>query len=488
MQSLNTLLKGIVTTDICDDVAVFSIANDSRDVKQGALFLAYPGFKVDGRHYIEQAINQGAVAVCYEADGFELSKALPAPCIPVKSLKQFEALIAARFYDYPSNKLPVVGVTGTNGKTSVTHFIAQILGDSCGVIGTTGYGFLPQLKSAANTTPDAVRLQGMIATCLSQGAKTLAMEVSSHGLVEKRMAQTQFHTAVFTNLSREHLDYHKTMENYREAKAQIFKQSGVQYAVINADDPVSDFMIQSVPKGITIFTFSTQKNSQADIVASHFLPSEKGFSAFVKTPWGSGQINVALVGVFNLQNVLAAIGALGSLGVSFDYILKKVNQLHPVPGRMMIYRHEQFATAVVDYAHTPDALANALSALRQHTSGQLWCVFGCGGDRDAGKRAQMGAKAESLSDQVIITNDNPRTESPAAIADDIMCGIKNQNKCKIILDRKKAIAYAIDQANKEDVVLIAGKGHETTQTIGERVLAFSDSESVSEIFKTLQEI
>ncbi len=337
---------------------------------------------------------------------------------------------------------------------------------------------MPHLKKSLNTTPDGVRLQKMIAECVSDGAQYLVMEVSSHALVEKRMAHVQFHTAVFTNLSREHLDFHKTMGDYRDAKAQLFQQPGLKNAIINIDDPVGDFMIQSAPGNVNIYTYSTQLNAQADIVATNFYSTKSGLFATIKTPWGSGDVEIGLFGEFNLQNCLAVVGVLGVLGMSFDTILQRISQLGPPPGRMTVYHQSNFPTVAIDYAHTPDALEKALKALRNHCEGKLWCVFGCGGERDHGKRAQMGAIAAQLSDRVVITNDNPRGESPESIANDILSGIKDEAVSDVVLDRAQAIENTIEKADSDDVVLVAGKGHETTQTIGDRVMPFSDVDVV----------
>ena len=482
MNILTELLKGISSNlKNNDEIKIQSITNDSREVAKGALFLAYPGFHVDGRDYIQNAIDQGAVAICYDPIDFNLSIQTNIPCVSVPALKKQEALIAARFYDFPSKKLSIIGVTGTNGKTSVTHFIAQALGRSCAVIGTTGYGFLPDLKKSLNTTPDGLRLQAMLADCVSNGADSLAMEVSSHALVEKRVDQVLFETAVFTNLTREHLDFHGTMEDYRDAKALIFQQAGLKNAVINADDPVARYMIQSVSSNVNVYTYSSKSDSTADIVATHFIRLPKSIVTTIKTPWGSGDIKINLLGEFNLQNCLAVIGVLGVHGVPFQKILEAIAQIKPPPGRMSIYHQKGYPAVAIDYAHTPDALEKALSALRNHGEAKVWCVFGCGGERDHGKRAEMGAIAERLSDHVVLTNDNPRSESPEAIAKDILSGISHKNVAEVILDRESAIKYVIKNAGMDDLVLIAGKGHETTQVIGDQVLAFSDCDTVMKL-------
>lgn len=485
-KTLSQVLKNIVDVDVQhQQVAVRDLANNSRDVTRDALFLAFPGARTDGREYIHHALDQGASAICFDATGYTAALNTAVPLIPVPNLKQHQAAIAASFYDHPSSKLSVVGVTGTNGKSSVTQFIAQATTgfQKTGVIGTTGFGFLPHLTSSKNTTPDPVQLQKMIANFVQADANILAMEVSSHGLVEKRVDNVHFHTGVFTNLTQDHLDFHGTMAAYRDAKAMLFEQPGLQHAVFNLDNKTGHDFAKHFSTKIPTITYSTCANSKADVVATHCQFTANGFRAAVQTPWGSGDISSSLLGHFNLENVLAVVSVLGILGMPFPLIRDRVAQLTPVPGRMVVYQQPNFPVVVVDYAHTPDALENALKALKHHCVGQLWCVFGCGGDRDKSKRAQMGAIAAQLSDRVVITNDNPRSESPEVIANQILNGEQDQRRCHVILDRQQAIQYALTSAGKDDLILIAGKGHETTQVIGEQVLPFNDGEVVERFLR-----
>lgn len=481
VKTLSEILKTIVDVEQrYQTIPIQNLANNSGDVTKDTLFLALQGNKTDGRRYILEAIEKGASAICLDANAYDDTLKAPVPLIPVQNLKQHQATLASTFYDNPSFKIPVVGVTGTNGKSSITQFIAQAFDGfkKTGVIGTTGYGFLPHLTPSKNTTPDPIRLQKIIADCVQRDANLLAMEVSSHGLVEKRVENIRFHTGVFTNLTQDHLDFHGTMENYRDAKAMLFEQPLLQHAIFNLDNQTGKDFARHFSKKISTLTFSTSAQSKADIVATEYQFTASGFRAMIQSPWGRGELTSSLLGRFNLENCLAVISVLGIFDMPFQTILERVSALSPVAGRMVVYAKPNYPAVVVDYAHTPDALENALNALKHHCAGKLWCVFGCGGDRDKSKRAQMGAIAARLCDQVIVTNDNPRSESPDAIANDILSGMQNQRNCHVILDRAQAIEYAMTTANEDDLILVAGKGHETTQTIGNQDLPFNDGEVV----------
>ncbi|MCX7120352.1 MAG: UDP-N-acetylmuramoyl-L-alanyl-D-glutamate--2,6-diaminopimelate ligase [Gammaproteobacteria bacterium] len=494
MTKLLSFLLHDLSSDI-PDMQIDNITNDSRAVTKNTLFLAYKGEKSDGRKYIQQAVEKGAVAICYEssddfylpvnANGSGSDSDRVIPVIATPNLKIIQSLIAARFYDFPSAKVPVIGVTGTNGKTSVTHFIAQALNSSlcCGIVGTIGYGFLNNLTKTINTTPDGVQLQKIFSELIEQGAKTIAMEVSSHALDQQRTNDIQFHTAVFTNLTQDHLDYHITMEKYRDAKELLFQQPGLKNAVINIDDAAGKYYADKYKHKLNVITYSLQ-NKNASIYIEKCTPTEHGFDLKIITPWGSGEFHLPLIGEFNIYNVLAVVGVLGVLkntSGSFapDTLFQSgLSYLQTVPGRMELVKSNPFI--VVDYAHTPDALEKVLESVRTHCSGKLICVFGCGGDRDKTKRPIMGEIAERLSDYVIVTNDNPRNEDPKIIAKEILSGMKYKNKFIIALDRAVAIQKAIQAANKNDWIVIAGKGHETEQIMGDQVLHHSDQECVLE--------
>ncbi len=482
---LSKLLAGLIEQEF-PDVKITGLTNDSRRVCPGFLFLAYPGEKSDGRDFIAQALEKGALVVLYEGE-LETPHPNPLPqgergvILPVQQLSKIQSEIAARFYDYPSQKMNMIGVTGTNGKTSITHFIAQCfqqLEKKCAVIGTNGTGFLPNLDKASLTTPDPILLQKLFYNLHEKGAKNIAMEVSSHALDQGRVAAVDFDIAVFTQLSRDHLDYHHTMENYGNSKAKLFAFSTLKYGVINWDDEWGKKISLENQQNYPILLYSVKENNFPHKIRSLFARKIEavfdGFLVTVESPWGEGQFHCHLMGRFNVSNLLAVLGALIASGIDFHKALECLNQVSAVRGRMQILQSENTPTVVVDYSHTPDALMKGLEALREHCRGKLWCVFGCGGDRDPGKRPQMGEIAENYADLSIITNDNPRSEDPQLIAEAILKGVMQKNKTKVILDRAEAIRFAIDNANKNDMILIAGKGHEDYQIIGTETRPFSD--------------
>ncbi|MCB1827173.1 MAG: UDP-N-acetylmuramoyl-L-alanyl-D-glutamate--2,6-diaminopimelate ligase [Coxiellaceae bacterium] len=478
IQSLKKLLEDIAEVDPL--ITVTGITNNSKQVKSGDLFIALNGDHIDARKFIPEAIEQGAAAVVYESsDGFSVDVSIPA--IPVKNLNALQAVIATRFYNDPSKVMRCVGVTGTNGKTSCTQWIAQALMHykiACGVIGTLGAGFPDRLNQTGYTTPDALLLQAELNQLHQQGAQAAAIEVSSHALSQHRLDGMRFDVAVFTQLSRDHLDYHETMENYKAAKKRLFEWPELNAAVLNIDDPVGVDWAAEFSEEYPVITYSLQ-NSSALIYAEKVTPNSAGFEVNVKTSWGDGVFQLPFVGRFNVSNALAVLSVLVHFDIPMKQALHCLSLLQPVPGRMELFGGDNQPAVVVDYAHTPDALKNALEALRAHCEGRLWCVFGCGGDRDQGKRPEMAKIAELYSDQVVVTNDNPRTESPQSIVNDIMAGF-SQEKVLIETDRAKAIDIAIQKAAQKDTILVAGKGHEGYQIIGKEERPFSDSEQVKQ--------
>lgn len=451
---------------------------DSRLVQSGDIFFALPGENVDGRQYISQAIERGASKVYAEAEGLESFSWVDTdiPIIPIDNLAAQQGRLADEFYDHPSQKLSVIGVTGTNGKTSVTHFIAQCIPDAA-VIGTTGYGRLSAIQPLSCTTPATPETHGYLKQLLDQGCRSVAMEVSSHGLMQHRVDAVEFDIAVFTNLSQDHLDYHGTMDDYAAAKRRLFEWLTLKTIISNIDDPVGQSMLDA---GVAKQRLSVGIDRQADIQAIDIEEQSHGFACKVKTPWGMLAIRVPLIGRFNVYNVLSVIAVCGAMGHTSSYIEEVCAKLIAPPGRLETYHQPGRPTVIVDFAHTPDALEEALQTVAAHTKGRLWCVFGCGGNRDRGKRAQMGHIASRYADQIILTNDNPRHENPAQIIDDILDGIEHVDKASRIPDRREAIQHAIAAANVDDLILIAGKGHEDYQIIGEQKLPFSDGEVVRE--------
>lgn len=472
---LSLLLQNIIQVPSEIDLSIKGLALDSRQVKPGDLFFACQGSHSDGRLFIDQAIEKGAVAVLAEPYPEHREKKVPVIAIPQLNQKLSE--IAARFYHHPGNSLDIVGITGTNGKTSSSHFIAAIL-KSCGVIGTLGNGMYGDIKPSLLTTPDAITLQKTLAEFLSLGAKYVAMEVSSHSLDQGRVQHVPFKVGVFTNLTRDHLDYHGSMEAYGAAKKKLFDNPWLEYAVINIDDAFGLQLSQTLHQQVFAYSTTLKKHAGPLTYVKNMTMDSAGISAYIASPWGEGELRSRLIGQFNLSNLLAVLTTLSLLGMPFQRILKEMSLLQPVPGRMQTFGGGDHPLIVVDYSHTPDALEKALVALRAHCHGKLYSVFGCGGDRDKGKRPIMASIAEKLADSVIVTDDNPRTEDPASIVADIMKGFKEPHNIIVQHDRSKAIKDVIHYAKQGDCVLIAGKGAETYQQIGEQKIPFSDIDQV----------
>ncbi|KAB7898388.1 UDP-N-acetylmuramoyl-L-alanyl-D-glutamate--2,6-diaminopimelate ligase [Rouxiella sp. S1S-2] len=456
---------------------------DSRVAAAGDLFVAISGHSSDGRHYIPQAIAQGVSAVVAEAQGQAEHGAVSmkhgVPIVYLQNLNLLLSEIAGRFYQQPGAALQLVGVTGTNGKTTTTQLLAQwaqMLGETSAVMGTVGNGLLNNVVPAENTTGSAVQVQHLLHTLVQQGASFAAMEVSSHGLVQHRVSALPFAAAAFTNLSRDHLDYHGDMQHYEEAKWQLFSTHHSAQKIINADDSVGQRWLAKLPDAVAV---SMENSIPADwkgrwLSASSVNYHDKGATVELDSSWGKGLLESRLMGAFNVSNLLVALGTLLALDYPLEALLQTAPQLQPVCGRMEVFHAPGRPTVVVDYAHTPDALEKALAAARLHCTGKLWCVFGCGGDRDKGKRPLMGGIAEQYADRVVITDDNPRSEDPRAIINDILSGLLDAGRALAIPGRAEAVTSAIMQAGENDVVLIAGKGHEDYQLVGNQRFDYSD--------------
>lgn len=460
---------------------------DSRKVRPGDLFLAVPGCQVDGRDYIADAVARGAAAVAYEAEGFAPVQDSAALMLPVRGLQAQLSAIAGRFYGEPSRALTMLGVTGTNGKTTVSHLLAQaldLLGESCAVIGTLGNGFLGRLDSSSHTTPDPISLQSILAGLKRAGATHVAMEVSSHGLDQKRLAAVDMDIAVLTNLTRDHLDYHGSMEAYAEAKAQLFAWPGQSVRVLNLDDAFGERLAASYADS-SLKTYSIDK-PEAHVHCREVEFGSHGIRAAVATTQGEALLRSKLLGRFNLSNLLAVVATLSGMGYALHDILAVMPELAAPAGRMQAIAEDGKPLVVVDYAHTPDALQQVLAALRLHVApgGRLHCVFGCGGERDTGKRALMAAAAEAGADRLLVTDDNPRNEDPAQIRAQILAGLSPAAAVQEYADRAAAIAAAIAEAGPGDVVVIAGKGHEDYQEINGQRHAFSDLEQAGQALAT----
>ncbi|HEX4044389.1 MAG TPA: UDP-N-acetylmuramoyl-L-alanyl-D-glutamate--2,6-diaminopimelate ligase [Gammaproteobacteria bacterium] len=472
------------------DREIAGLTLDSRQVAANYLFIAIQGTQQNGGQYIADAIARGATAILIDTDKVDVAMQAPQqiPIINVPALASQISQLAACFYDYPAEKLRLLGVTGTNGKTSCTHFIAQSLQAAqiaCGVIGTLGAGFLGHLQEIGLTTPDAITLQAMLRHLLDQQAQAVAMEVSSHSIAQERVNQLAFETALFTNLTQDHLDYHGDMATYAAVKYRFLSAFNVKHIVINAADSYGANWLQQLSKDKKKSVYAYSMHSPVSLSKhvplvytseAHF--SLQGIRAIVQTPWGSGEFSAPLIGHFNLNNLLAVLTVLCLYGMPLKNVLASFAALRPIAGRMQTLGGTGKPLVVVDYSHTPDSLENALRALRPHTKGKLICVFGCGGDRDQGKRPLMAKIAETLADVVIVTNDNPRHEQPMAIAEQIMQGFIHPQTVSVELDRAKAIQNSIQLAGAEDCVLIAGKGAERYQQLGDEKIPFSDVEQV----------
>lgn len=488
-------------------VKITRLMTDSRAVQRGDTFVAYPGEKSDGRQHIAQAIALGANAVIYEeilagpeAQHFAWNPDWTVPHLAVADLRHRAGWLADRVYATPTHDLWVVGITGTNGKTSTAHWIAHALseaGKKCALIGTLGNGFLGGMQPTANTTPDAVRVHSLLADYLQQGAASVAMEVSSHALAQGRVNGVRFDVALLTNLSRDHLDYHGDMASYAASKRKLFDWDRLKCAVLNLDDAfgvelaeqLRDADVEVVGYGMSDAALQLAERLGVRMVYGSLLGmSGHGLQLEVHSSWGGAHLDSALIGRFNAANLLGALAVLLVSEVGLNEAVRSLSTVHAVSGRMQRFGGAWQPVVVVDYAHTPDALEKVLLALREvnaATGGKIFCVFGCGGDRDRGKRPMMGLVAERFADHCIVTSDNPRSEDPQHIVADIVSGMSAGHH-QIIIERALAIESAIKQAQPSDTVLVAGKGHEDYQEINGVKHPFSDAQVVQQVLQHWQ--
>lgn len=488
-KALSILLSGLADLPSVLDMVVHGLTADSRQVRAGDAFVALQGSARDPWRFVSEAISRGAIAVlleteeetgCSEQDG--------ALVVKVPGLARQQAAIADRFFDSPSQALHVIGVTGTNGKSSVTRFIAEIL-NSAGLrtatLGTLGYGFAGDLADASHTTPDVISVQRWLHQFRKDGAHAVVMEVSSHALDQGRVNQVHFEGAVYTNLSRDHLDYHGDMARYGAAKAQLFVDANPRFVIINHDDEFGRQLLGQIPEYRQVWRYSLidqkQSGNGVELQVQDLEMKEAGFTASVRTPVGTVPIVSALLGRFNVSNLVAATGAALALNIDAQVVAEAVKTVTAPPGRLQQMIAPDGLRVIVDYAHTPDALEIALQAVADHTRGELWCVFGCGGDRDSGKRPLMGAAAEHWADRVVLTDDNPRGENPETIIDMIRAGMQNPENVIVEHDRACAIEWAITRAAPTDLILVAGKGHEDYQERQGKRVPFSDVDTVGEL-------
>lgn len=489
--NLRILLKLFKFNSIPDKILT-NITMDSRLIKKNGLFIAIRGHKLDGYKYILEAIFNGASAVLTETkkniESGTVQYIFNTPIIYIKNLKDYLSLIGSRFNHNPEKKLKLVAVTGTNGKTTITHLIAQLvnyMGEKSAIISTIGNGILNNIVNTKNTTDSAIEIQNNLKFFYENNVNLVVVETSSHALVQKRVLHLPFEVGVFSNLTPDHLDYHKNLEAYESAKWLLFSTHKTKNQVINIDDIIGLKWIKSLPKACIVsikqkiptnFNGSWIKVNKVNIY-------NKISEIFFSSIWGNGIIQSSLVGYFNISNLMLSIATLLMLNYPFDLLIECSNRIKIIPGRMEPFFSSKWPTVFVDYAHNPDALKNALLNLRIKTKGKIWCIFGCGGERCKNRRFLMGRIAEKYSDFVIITNDNPRYENENSIIKDILSGFINPNFAIIIKDRINAIQYAILKANKNDLILVSGKGHEEYQLFKNIELFHSDRLVVSNFFK-----
>jgi UDP-N-acetylmuramoyl-L-alanyl-D-glutamate--2,6-diaminopimelate ligase len=514
---LAELLQGRADAGAAGDILVHGLAIDSRDVREGDAFVALAGSQAHGITFAPAASARGAAVVLAEAPGAATSAPMAAsmrgmgngeergmgngewgiveakgetkskgesgsgggaPVVWVEGLRERLGAIASHFFGEPSQALKVVGVTGTNGKTSTVQLLTHALahaGHRVASIGTLGAGLHGELRAGERTTPDAIAVHALLAGFREAGASHVAMEISSHALEQGRVNAVRFELAVFTNLTRDHLDYHGTMAAYGAAKQRLFAWPGLGAAILNMDDAFGRALASTVPAGVEVIRYGIGRDD-ADVVARDIASTAAGQAFELATPWGSARVATPLLGRFNIANLLAVAACLGRLGVPFATLCAALAALEPVAGRMSrLGGTGAQPLVVIDYAHTPDALEQALASLRAHCSGRLVCVFGCGGERDRGKRPEMGAVAEALADRVVLTDDNPRGEDGDTIIEQILAGFSQPGRVVVERDRAIAIGEAITGAQPGDVVLVAGKGHEPYQEAGGKRRPFEDA-------------
>lgn len=490
--ALDFLLEGFIDDALveqCRDMTVTGLVQDNRKARSGNLFFAHQGYNTHGLLYAQDAVAKGVTVVLWDGDLENRNEILDSIsnkvlCIHCDDLKNKVGPIASRYYEQPSLSMNTIGVTGTDGKTSIAHFLAQCLDAydvHCGVLGTLGNGFINDLHPTGLTTVDALMVQKTLAEIQQAGARHVVMEVSSHGLDQGRVNGVAFTTAVLSNMGADHLDYHGTLDNYAAAKKRLFYIPGLGAAVINLDDEFGRELAKEVRDHVCVWGYSLEKDVSAyNDLADYFVnaleikPFEHGYHLSVVTPKGEACFDIPLLGRFNVSNALAVLATLLVSQFTLEHATSSLTAIRSVDGRVEIIAEPEKPVVVVDYAHTEQGLSAVCQSMREHFSGEMWCVFGCGGDRDRSKRPLMAKVAEKYADRIIVTTDNPRHEDPQAIIDEVMAGFSSLENVESILDRRQAIDIAISNAQPCDVVLLAGKGHETSQIVGDVHIAFDD--------------
>jgi UDP-N-acetylmuramoyl-L-alanyl-D-glutamate--2,6-diaminopimelate ligase len=463
-------------TDVAN-MAIHHLSLDSRDVGTDSAFVALPGHSVDGRQFIDKAIGKGVKLVLSQSSPDKhgaITRRGGTVIIELTDLQARVSELALAFY--PVKQTKMIAVTGTNGKTTITQLMAQwleLIGHKTAVMGTTGNGFLDNLHEAKNTTGSPIEIARTVYQLELEGAEFTALETSSHGLVQGRVKALPFKVGLFTNLSRDHLDYHHTMEEYEAAKRSLFTEHHCEQAIINVDDAVGAKWHRELDGSFAVSVNPLPKGTRG-LWATELAFTDRGIELDFDGHWGQGQLTVPLIGEFNASNLLLSLAGLLALGMDKSKLLLSCQDIKPVIGRMELFTTANKPKVVVDYAHTPDALEKALQALRVHCNGQLWVVVGCGGDRDKGKRPMMASSAERLADRVIFSDDNPRSEDPTQIVADMLAGTKHPENISTLHDRNDALIYALNAANSNDIILLAGKGHEDYQIYADKTVASSD--------------
>lgn len=482
---LSELVKGLDIRSMHGDAEIYGLSTDSRTVKKGDLFFAMKGLRYNGNEFIEDAINRGAVAVVSEDDSIHNTRYA---FVQVKDIEEALAFISSRFYESPSERLTLIGITGTNGKTTTSYLIREIFstaGKQTGLIGTVKYLIKDREIKSNLTTPMAVQFQSLLKDMVKEEVEVAIAEVSSHALSLKRVDYSRFKACIFTNLSRDHLDYHRDMDDYFAAKRRLFIDLKPDVSIINTDDAHGKMLFEElIRKNMRVISYGL--DGDVHFRAEDIIHKKDGMEFHVINEKENIRFRSPLIGLVNIYNILASVALAKVLGVGWDDIEKAISQFTGVRGRLETVQTEKGFLAVIDYAHTPDALRKVLEALRSISSGRLITLFGCGGDRDRGKRPEMGAIASELSDLVIITSDNPRSEPPDSIIDDIKKGIRKSNYI-VEPDRREAIFKAVDMAKERDILLIAGKGHEDYQEIKGVKYKFNDREALEEAINSLKE-
>lgn len=495
--SIKLLLDGFVDGSLIPGIFISGLSADSRKIKPGFMFIVQTIFGQSNMTFINDAIRNGAIVVIADVDSIPEEFLCPVPVVRVNELNKKIGEIASRFYGNPSAEMSVIGITGTNGKSTVSHLLAQSLTDrehgECGLIGTMGYGPISRLTPGPNTTPEPVTVQSQLAEMYCKNIRHVVIEVSSHGLNQHRVAGVMFDMAVFTNLSRDHLDYHGNLENYAIAKQRLFTEYPISMAVVNIDDQFGLGLIEKLPATVKCIGYTLDENRRIEfsdrlsVVSGAIRNISLGkMTIDIDSPWGKGLLTTKLFGQFNAHNLLAALSALCLFDIRFEDAIKRLSQYKNISGRMECFIKGKSPCVVVDYAHTPDALEQVLSVLRSICTGKLYCVFGCGGDRDKGKRSEMGTVAERYADSIVLTSDNPRNENPDVIIQDIARGVSSIASITIEPDRVFAIRNAIISASSADIILVAGKGHENYQEISGIRKPFSDQEVITDCLAQFQ--